>query len=417
MTRGTDFSKNLDYRDTAVSTRESDMNGQNNTDKKPENDLFAQEKVASYRLMTLLGRDIRTQMHSILGLTELYMDSDTTDKDLAGDFYGKLLMSESLIMDILDDTLELGNLMREDEKGLKDLVSLFEIFANLEDDISPRLALKGITLSVEMEDLKHSEGLVQEQLYYGALLRLVRFLVHHMRRGEDLQIIVREEENDEESFEVIVCVRVNHFGISLAQMGRMLHRYEKLSSEIHRSRDEIDLGIVVMKRYLMALDGEILCENTEEGGLLFTVRTRMNYTAFGEPEVPARHGEDRETPDFSGMKALIIDDDVINLEVGIRLLQNTGLQVTGAASGEEGLRIFKENHEDFDVILLDIRMPGLNGLEVARRIRGSNVPIIAMSSNSTEEDIRLSREAGIDVHMVKPIDSWSLYSVLKQYLN
>ena len=118
---------------------------------------------------------------------------------------------------------------------------------------------------------------------------------------------------------------------------------------------------------------------------------------------------------------MIIDDDSINLEVGIRLLQNVGFRVIGAAGGLEGLRIYEE-YGDYDVILLDIRMPDLNGLEVAKRIRAgasaraSRVPIIAMSSNATAEDIRLSEEAGINVHMVKPIDSWSLYKELKKYL-
>ncbi len=382
----------------------------------------SERMAASYRLMTLLGRDIRTQMHSILGLTEIYMDSAVDDTDQLGDFYGKLLMSESMIMDILDDTLEIGNLMREEDHKTKDLVSLFEILANLEDDIGPRLALKGITLSVETEDLAHREMLVDEQYYYGALLRLSRFLVHNMRKGDSLQILVKEEEQSEESFDVIVRFEVNHFGIKQKQIERMLRRYNKLSGEIHRSRDEIDLGIVVMKRYLQALGGSVLCEQTEDGGMAFVVRTCMGIPAFEEEKLEIRRDAEKEIPDFTGKKALIIDDDIINLEVGIRLLQNVGFQVKGAEGGLEGLRIYEEEQGDFDVILLDIRMPDLNGLEVARQIRSeatakmAEVPIIAMSSNATEEDIRLSEEAGINEHMVKPIDSWGLYKVLKKYL-
>ena len=420
MTKETDFSAGQ-YKDAADAGLEFDSKEILSKDAGEEMSL-SERMAASYRLMTLLGRDIRTQMHSILGLTEIYMDSAVDDPDHLGDFYGKLLISESLIMDILDDVLEIGNLMREDGRKTKDMVSLYEILANLEDDISPRLGLKGITLSVETEDLAQKEVLVDEQLYYGALLRLTRFLVHNMRKGDSLQILVKEEELREDSFDVVVHFKVNHFGIKQEQIERMLRRYDRLAGEIHRSRDEIDLGIVVMKRYLLALGGSVSCEQTEDGEVIFTVRTRMEIPAFGEERAAVRRGEEKEIPDFSGKKALIIDDDIINLEVGIRLLQNVGFQVKGAAGGMEGLRIYEEEQGDYDVILLDIRMPDLNGLEVARRIRAdavdraAEVPIIAMSSNATEEDVQLSEAAGIDEHMVKPIDSWGLYKVLKKHL-
>jgi len=419
MAKETAFSADQ-YKEAAGSGLESDSGEMVNKGAGEEMSL-SERMAASHRLMTLLGRDIRTQMHSILGLTEIYMDSVGDDSDQLGDFYGKLLMSESVIMDILDDVLEIGNLMREDGNKTKDMVSLFEILANLEDDISPRLGLKGITLSVDTDDLVQKEVLVDEQLYYGALLRLTRFLVHNMRKGDRLQIVVKEEEQKEDSFDVLVLFKVNHFGIKQKQIERMLRRYDKLPGEIHRSRDEIDLGIVVMKRYLMALGGSVKCERSEDGQITFTVRTRVGIPAFGEERLEVRRGKEKEIPDFSGKKALIIDDDSINLEVGIRLLQNVGFRVIGAAGGLEGLRIYEE-YGDYDVILLDIRMPDLNGLEVAKRIRAgasaraSRVPIIAMSSNATAEDIRLSEEAGINVHMVKPIDSWSLYKELKKYL-
>ena len=419
MAKETDFSADQ-YKEAAGSGLESDSGEMVNKGAGEEMSL-SERMAASHRLMTLLGRDIRTQMHSILGLTEIYMDSVGDDSDQLGDFYGKLLMSESVIMDILDDVLEIGNLMREDGSKTKDMVSLFEILANLEDDISLRLGLKGITLSVDTDDLVQKEVLVDEQLYYGALLRLTRFLVHNMRKGDSLQIVVKEEEQKEDSFDVLVLFKVNHFGIKQKQIERMLRRYDKLPGEIHRSRDEIDLGIVVMKRYLMALGGSVKCERSEDGQITFTVRTRVGIPAFGEERLEVRRGKEKEIPDFSGKKALIIDDDSINLEVGIRLLQNVGFRVIGAAGGLEGLRIYEE-YGDYDVILLDIRMPDLNGLEVAKRIRAgasaraSRVPIIAMSSNATAEDIRLSEEAGINVHMVKPIDSWSLYKELKKYL-
>ena len=419
MTKETDFSTDR-YKDTADSGLGCDSKGSLSEDAGKEMSL-SERMAASYRLLTLLGRDIRTQMHSILGLTEIYMDSAADNPDQLGDFYGKLLMSESLIMDILDDVLEIGNLMREDGHKTKDMVSLYEILANLEDDLSPRLGLKGITLSVETEDLVQKEVLVDEQLYYGVLLRLTRFLVHNMRKGDRLQILVREEGQEEDSFDVLALFKVNHFGINQDQIERMLRRYDKLPGEIHRSRNEIDLGIVVMKRYLMALGGSVHCEQTEDGQIIFTVRTRMEIPAFGEERIEIRRRKEKEIPDFSGMKALIIDDDIINLEVGIRLLQNVGFLVKGAAGGLEGLRAYEEDGE-YDVILLDIRMPDLNGLEVAKRIRAgvsdkaAEVPIIAMSSNGTEEDVQLSKAAGIDEHMVKPIDSWRLYKVLKKYL-
>ena len=251
MAKETDFSADQ-YKEAAGSGLESDSGEMVNKGAGEEMSL-SERMAASHRLMTLLGRDIRTQMHSILGLTEIYMDSVGDGSDRLGDFYGKLLMSESVIMDILDDVLEIGNLMREDGSKTKDMVSLFEILANLEDDISPRLGLKGITLSVDTDDLVQKEVLVDEQLYYGALLRLTRFLVHNMRKGDRLQIVVKEEEQKEDSFDVLVLFKVNHFGIKQKQIERMLRRYDKLPGEIHRSRDEIDLGIVVMKRYLMAL--------------------------------------------------------------------------------------------------------------------------------------------------------------------
>lgn len=422
MAKGADLLVSKDKK-TASSNTEAYSKEQEAAGAVLKDDMTLEEKTGvSYRLMTLLGRDIRTQLHSILGLTEIYMDGDVSDRNQIGELYGKMLMSESQIMDILDDTLEIGNLMRGDEEPGRDLVSIFEILANLEDDLSNRLALKGITLSVETEEIGHTEALVDEQLFYGVLLRMSRFLVRNMAEGGMLMIAMKEEEEEGDSFKTVISFQADPCAIGLEQMKQMLRHYDKISGEIQRKRDEIDLGLVVVKRYLKALGGTISCEESEEGKLTLTINVSMSVPAFGEERQVSHRGREKVVPDLSGMKALIVDDDMINLEVGVRLLQNTGLEVSGASSGKEGLQIYEDAQGAFDVVLLDIRMPGLNGLDLARRIRtssvpgGSKVPIIAMSANATEEDIDLSHEAGIDLHMIKPIESWRLYGALTDYL-
>ena len=136
-------------------------------------------------------------------------------------------------------------------------------------------------------------------------------------------------------------------------------------------------------------------------------------------------GKKRVAYDFTGKRALIVEDNDINIEIAKNILLHKHFDVEVALNGEEAVNVF-ENHEAgyFDVILMDIRMPVMDGLEAAKIIRtmqnrpdGGNIPIIAMTANAFEEDVKKSLEAGMNGHLSKPIDIKKMYTMLDLLLN
>jgi CheY-like chemotaxis protein len=183
---------------------------------------------------------------------------------------------------------------------------------------------------------------------------------------------------------------------------------------------------VVVKSLVARLGGVIHIEKFGLNGIRLVLdfnftRVEQEFTPKQEP-IQIEKVVEFGYPDFRGKRALLADDDPISRAVGVRLLDKTGIETTEVSDGFEAVEAYLASDGDYDVILMDIRMPELNGLKATRKIRESNlsnsetIPIIAITVNAFEKDMQQSFSAGMNAHLVKPIDKQSLYEILEKYL-
>ena len=172
------------------------------------------------------------------------------------------------------------------------------------------------------------------------------------------------------------------------------------------------------------MKGNILVESKRGEGTVFSITVSVRTKPYKKVNSKERNIKQSEY-DFLGKRALVVEDSQVNIEIAKNLLKHKNFEVEVALNGEEAVDTFKKQEEGyFDVILMDIRMPVMDGLEATRQIRkltkrkdGQTIPIIAMTANAFEEDVKKSLEAGMNGHLSKPIDIKQMYEQLNSLLN
>ena len=179
------------------------------------------------------------------------------------------------------------------------------------------------------------------------------------------------------------------------------------------------LGMPIVKSLVQQMSGEIFVESEPGKGTRFTVIIPMEIVRSGSEADAVR--KEPENIDVSGLKVLLAEDNVINMEIAVEILGDKGIIVTEAWNGAEAVEAFKKSTPyEFDAILMDMQMPEMDGCEAARVIRSlergdaSEIPIIAVTANAFAEDVAQTTEAGMNAHISKPIDFDELYRVLNE---
>ena len=403
------------------------------------------------RMLNLLSRDMRTGLFSLMGLTdsilleghELQKNTDALDE--IDRMIEKLYLTGKFMMDTLSDITELQDACSDPSPVPFTAISISEMFDFLEEPVAEIFQYSDTLFDWNVDGIHHPVIYSDAHTLKDFFLRLFRYMVSISAPGGCIHVKVREQEISENSSMYYFQVHTDNCTWTIDDFKRNITEYPGIFHEIHGDPDQIDYNLILMHRYLEILGGEFTLVHDDEWGHSVDISLRFDHSpvrdsasAVEEKEAAgssladinrrmvhlhpgAKDQEMIEIPDLSGKSALVIDDNIINLEVEVRLLQNTGLSVTSADDGITGLERFMAEKGNFDIVILDIRMPGMNGIEVARKIRSldgpvGQVPIIALSSDDKMRDVEHSLEAGINEHLIKPVGPPEFYRVLEKYL-
>ena len=190
---------------------------------------------------------------------------------------------------------------------------------------------------------------------------------------------------------------------------------EQAFSNVHKNPEH---GLARVVEIIKDMDARISCESAPGMGTVVRVIVKLRCT---EPLSTAARDKSGDLYNFTGKTVLLVEDHMLNLEIARDFLEQVGIRVETALNGEEAVRICQDHREKFDLILMDIRMPVMDGLEATRSIRqmeknGREVPIVALTASAYEGDSARSRAAGMNETILKPIDPSKLYGVLRQYM-
>ena len=387
--------------------------------------------VAAARFLSLLSRDMRTPIHTILGVLDL-ADDDTLSAQIS-DYFSKIQLAGFSLSETIDDLVQLCNVLEHRLSSTPGTVVLKDTLNIVNRAILPRIEHRKVTFTTDTSALASQAVITDTYFLNQILIKTINFIVHNTNPDGKICLRVSEIPQRYDKTQILFDIESTDFKIPYEEMKVLFVPYQLEGGSIEESLDDIEndinslnINIVVVKSLIARLGGNIRVEKYGLNGI--RVILDFNFTKVEQDSIskPAPLQIEKVIefgyPDFRGKKALLADDDPISRAVGARLLEKTGIETTEVSDGFEAVEAFLAADGDYDVILMDIRMPELNGLKATRKIREANlknagtIPIIAITVNAFEKDMRQSLSAGMNAHRVKPIDKQSLYEILEKYL-
>ena len=279
---------------------------------------------------------------------------------------------------------------------------------------------EGIDFNVDNEVLTHSCLIGSPAHIQQILMNLLNNAVKYNRRGGRVWLRCREiADRPDRSWFEFVCEDTG-IGMSEAYQQHIFEPFSQESDGVKSKYDGTGLGLPITKRMIELMGGTIDFWSQKNVGTRFTVRLPLEIDIVSCHYDRAIHAD--ETANLAGLRALLVEDNEMNMEIAEFLLKEQHMQVDRAWNGAQAVELFEQSETHaYDIVLMDIMMPVMDGLEAARRIRSlkredaKTVPIFAMSANTFIDDIAKSREAGMDEHFTKPLDIEVIREAIGRY--
>ena len=375
------------------------------------------------RFLATMSHDIRTPLNGIIGMVNMgnqYAD----DSQMQQKIREKAMESLKYLVSLVNDVLDMNKLQSGDLKDQQLLFDLTMVLRELNKIYDERAAKKGIRYEIDWKNSSYSHStLVGNPVYLGRILsNIMDNAIKFSQAGSVITVWVKEETLDVgRAFFTFYC---KDQGVGMSE-DFISHAFDMFSQESKTSRSRYEgtgLGLAITEQLVDRMNGTI--ELKSKIGVGTTVVVKIPFKIGVQDKIsnsPENNSVSLEDYSVEGMRALVVEDNELNMEIARCILEDSGMEVTCAADGQEAVEIFEKSAPDyFGVIYMDIMMPRMNGLDAARTIRemkrrdARRIPIIAISANSFAEDIINSRMAGMNVHLAKPLDTEKMIAALKQ---
>ena len=371
---------------------------------------------AKTEFLQRMSHDIRTPINGICGMVDM-ADYYADDVEKQSEYRGKVKSASRLLLEMLNDVLDMSKL-ESGEVVLEEIpLNLGSIFEEVFVVIEQMAADQNIRIIWEEKEIIHRNLIGSPSHVKRILMNILSNAVKYNKENGDIYISCREivSEQPEMMTMEFVC-RDTGIGMSEAFQKRI---FEPFAQEDVGSRTKYagtGLGMPITKKLVEKMGGTISFESKEGAGSTFVIRIPFRIDTDRDSKVEA--GEKTEAS-IRGLHILLAEDNELNMEIAEFMLQNEGADVTKAWNGREAVEIFEKSRPgEFDIILMDIMMPVMNGYEASKMIHSMDredaktIPIIAMTANAFTEDKIRAKEAGMDEHIAKPVDPKLLVKVI-----
>jgi two-component system sensor histidine kinase/response regulator len=402
----------------------SDRTGEHQTTLAVEAALEVAEKASKAKtdFLSNMSHDIRTPMNAIIGITTL-MKNELHQPEKLAEHLAKLESSGQLLLGIINDILDMSRIESGKTTLNVEKMNLPQQVSQLDSIIRQQAGQRRQIFTINTL-VQHENVLADPNRLNQVLLNILSNAVKYTPTGGHIRLDVEELTHTEHYAKYRFVVQDDGIGMSEDYQKTLFDPFTREERSGTNKVQGTGLGMAITKSVIDLMGGSISVESATSKGTRFEVVLEfpIDTEADTAQKAPALPEEEDTTSPLSGMKFLCAEDNAINAEILQMLLETKGASCTICPNGQEIVDAFASvKPGDYDMILMDIQMPVMDGLEATRRIRsgenplGRTIPILAMTANAFLEDMQKSKEAGMDEHLSKPVDISALEQVVKRF--
>ncbi len=366
-----------------------------------------------------MSHDIRTPMNAIVGMTML-IDHDANSPEEVHEYAKKIQNSSKLLLGIINEVLDMSKI--ESGKIVMNVAefNIKELIEEIEESFRPQTDAKMQTFEIHLNDLKHEWLLGDKVRILQILNNLLSNALKYTPQGGTIQLDAKEIKQVSQNYAKL-CFKVidNGIGMSPKYLEKIYDSFSREENSMTNTIQGTGLGMAIVKNLVDLMGGSIDVQSTQGEGSCFEVVLDFRI-AKKEDKYEQVHEIEEINFSLEGIKFLCAEDNELNAEILQELLEMEEASCVLCSNGQEVVETFEQSKPgDYDMILMDIQMPIMNGYEATRRIRNGNhplaktIPIIAMTANAFSEDVQNSFNAGMNAHISKPIDMKKLRKTIK----
>ena len=369
-----------------------------------------------------MSHDIRTPMNAIIGITTL-MKNELHEPEKLAEHLGKLESSGQLLLGIINNILDMSRIESGKTTLNVEKMNLPQQISQLDSIIRQQAGQRSQSFTVST-NLQHENVLADPNRLNQVLMNILSNAVKYTPTGGHIRLEVEELPRNEHYARYRFVVQDDGIGMSADYQKTLFDPFTREERSGTNKVQGTGLGMAITKSVIDLMGGSISVESATGKGTRFEVVLEFPIDAEADhaQQVQALPEEAEETSPLCGMKFLCAEDNAINAEILQMLLEAKGASCTICSNGQEIVDAFASvKPGDYDMILMDVQMPVMDGLEATCRIRsgenplGRIIPILAMTANAFLEDMQKSREAGMDEHLSKPVDIAALEQTVKRF--
>lgn len=373
--------------------------------------------VAKSEFLSRMSHDIRTPMNAIIGLTHLAQEE--TDPAVIQEYLGKIALSSDFLLGLINDILDMSKIENGDLKLNPEPLTREEFAGSIETVIRPLMDKRDIRFTCEIAEEPQCilvDKLRFKQVFFNLLSNAAKFTPD----GGAVSLIMQNMPQKDGVPGLRFVIRDTGIGMSEEFLRHMYDPFTQEQSSLSSRSKGTGLGLSIVKSLVDAMGGTISVQSKLGEGTAFTLEFYLPLAEQKQKDTELL----QPSKALQGARILLVEDNEINTYVAKLILEKAGCVVTTAENGQEALNRFRGAAPgNFDAILMDVRMPVMDGLAATRAIRALNrpdaatVPIIAMTADAFAEEQKQTKEAGMNEHLSKPIDPAGLYAALAKFIH
>lgn len=375
---------------------------------------------AKTEFLRRVSHDIRTPINGVKGYLNIAA-AHPNDSAAQEDCRKKSLMALDTLMSLVNSVLDMSKLESSEVSLADEPFDLNDLLSRVETIVEPQAEAAYILCKIDMPAEEEAHHLRGSMRHVGQVLtNLLTNAVKYGKPGGYVRLSTNLVSLDKNTATYEFACEDDGIGMSEEFQQRLFEPFTQEASNARTVYEGSGLGLSIVKKLVEAMDGSISCTSEKGKGTTFRVTLSFAVDVEASKEKAARNAH---TDALQGAQVLLVEDNDMNMEVAEYLLTECGAKVTKAWNGREAVEAFEQSEPGFfDLILMDIMMPKMNGLEATRAIRATNrpdaktVPIAAMSANAFADDVKASLDAGMNEHIAKPVSVSRLHAVANELM-